>query len=298
MGVKHCRRKREFKQGDGAAGSCNGSARQTLFFTATWPRKVKAAASEFTNAQAAQLRIGQGIGKDKLTANKNVRQIVQVVEYWDKLTRLVNVLTSELKQGDTCLVFCGTKGRVEYVVAELNASSVIDWCEGIHSGKEQWIRDTSLEHFRQYTANGDQRAVLVATDVAARGLDIPGVALVVVYDLNGWNGELNIDSYVHRIGRTGRAGKMGRAFTFVESKDRGLPDLVKLLEDAGQRIPKPLQDLEANERAPLKGAEKKDKPRNRCHSEHPSGKDQPKIRRGKGPLKSKRGPKHSAGVEE
>merc|ERR1712048_257820 len=190
-------------------------------------------------------------GKDKLTANKNVRQIVQVVEHWEKMTRLINVLTSELNHGDTCLVFCGTKGRTEYVVDGLNKSSVVDWCEGIHSGKEQWVRDRTLEWFRHYTAEADQRAVLVATDVAARGLDIPGVALVVVYDLNGWNGELNIDSYVHRIGRTGRAGNMGRAFTFVESKDKGIPDLVKLLQDAGQRIPEALQTQEVDERAPL-----------------------------------------------
>merc|ERR1711920_765241 len=98
---------------------------------------------------------------------------------------------------------------------------------------------------------------LVATDVAARGIDVPGVALVVVYDLNGYRGNLNIDSYVHRIGRTGRAGKMGRAFTFVESKDRGLPDLVKLLKDAGQRIPEPLQTSGINERAPLGSKETK-----------------------------------------
>eukprot|EP00928_Gymnodinium_smaydae_P046483 TRINITY_DN30973_c0_g1_i1.p1 TRINITY_DN30973_c0_g1~~TRINITY_DN30973_c0_g1_i1.p1 ORF type:complete len:659 (-),score=125.32 TRINITY_DN30973_c0_g1_i1:18-1994(-) len=239
------------EQGGCAEGPGAGTARQTLFFTATWPRKVRAAVKEVASTEAAQLRIGQGVGSDKLTANKNVRQIVQMVEYWEKSARLTNVLTSELKAGETCLVFCGTKGRTEYVVSELNKASVVDWCEGIHSGKEQWVRDKSLEKFRQHTANGNCRAVLVATDVAARGLDIPGVPLVVVYDLNGWNGELNIDSYVHRIGRTGRAGNVGRAFTFVESKDRGLPDLVKLLKDADQRIPVPLQDMEVNQRLPL-----------------------------------------------
>jgi len=251
--VRCCKQPGQPEQGGAASGPRAGSARQTLFFTATWPVKVKAAAREFTTSQAAQLRIGQGVGHDKLTANKNVRQIVQMVEYWDKMPRLVNVLTSELQQGDTCLVFCGTKGRTEYVADELYKSSVVDWCGGIHSGQEQSVRDATLEHFRRHTANGDRRAVLVATDVAARGIDIPGVALVVVYDLNGWHGELNIDSYVHRIGRTGRAGKMGRAYTFVESKDKGLPDLVKLLRDAGQRIPITLQDMEVDERNPLEG---------------------------------------------
>merc|ERR1712039_1165064 len=145
------------------------------------------------------------------------------------------------------------------VVDELKKNKVVDWCHGIHSGKEQYVRDASLQDFRKHTANCDRRAVLVATDVAARGLDIPGVALVIVYDLNGWNGELNIDSYVHRIGRTGRAGKMGRAFTFVESKDKGIPDLVKLLQDAGQRIPEALQTKEVDERAPLATSEAKKK---------------------------------------
>jgi len=249
--LQQCLNSGEPEQGGGADGPRAGTARQTLFFTATWPRKVRTVARELVSSEAAQLRIGQGVGKDKLTANKNVRQIVQVVEYWNKLERLINVLTSELNNGDTGLVFCGTKGRTEYIVDMINKSWVVDWCEGIHSGKEQWVRDASLERFRRHTASGDKRAVLVATDVAARGLDIPGVALVVVYDLNGWHGELSIDSYVHRIGRTGRDGTIGRAFTFVESRDRGLPDLVKLLKDAGQRIPKPLQEVEAEERAPM-----------------------------------------------
>merc|ERR1711957_645308 len=61
----------------------------------------------------------------------------------------------------------------------------------------------------------------------------------------------------HRIGRTGRAGKLGRAYTFVETIDRGIPDLVRLLSDAGQRIPIPLRDVEIDERIPLKKREKK-----------------------------------------
>eukprot|EP00927_Polykrikos_kofoidii_P077572 TRINITY_DN74501_c0_g1_i1.p1 TRINITY_DN74501_c0_g1~~TRINITY_DN74501_c0_g1_i1.p1 ORF type:complete len:681 (-),score=120.44 TRINITY_DN74501_c0_g1_i1:62-2104(-) len=246
-------------QGGGAKGPCAWSARQTLLFTATWPRKVQLAAKEFTSSDAVQLRIGQGVGVDKLTANENVRQIVQVVEYWDKSTRLLNTLTSELKDGETCIVFCGTRGRAEHVVRELRRCPAIDWCEAIHSGKEQHARDASLVKFRQHTANGDQRAVLVSTDVAARGIDIPGVALVVVYDLNGWHGELSIDSYVHRIGRTGRAGTIGRAYTFVESRDRGIPQLCKLLEDAGQRVPQPVRDLEVAERLPIDATKGKGK---------------------------------------
>merc|ERR1712050_184735 len=95
--TRRCKKLGTPEQAFGAEGPQAGNARQTLFFTATWPRKVHVAATEVTNPLAAQLRIGQGVGRDKLTANKNVRQVVQVVEAKDKLSRLLNVLTSELK---------------------------------------------------------------------------------------------------------------------------------------------------------------------------------------------------------
>merc|ERR1712203_1064319 len=89
-------------------------------------------------------------------------------------------------------------------------------------------------------------AVLVATDVASRGLDIPGVALVVVYDFgralnSGQNG--GVESYVHRIGRTGRAGKTGRAFTFYTSEDLGATELIEILRGANQEVPTALEEL-------------------------------------------------------
>merc|ERR1719336_2205168 len=128
------------------------------------------------------------------------------------------------------------------------------WSQVIHSGKEQWQRDETLSNFRALTAGkltGFNRGVLIATDVAARGLDIPGVAMVVVYDfgraLNGGGTNSGVESFVHRIGRTGRAGKIGRAFTFFTEKDMGGVELVQLLRDAGQDVPRALEDLAASE---------------------------------------------------
>jgi len=88
--------------------------------------------------------------------------------------------------------------------------------------------------------------VLVATDVAARGLDIPGVALVIVYDFgralsSGQNG--GVESYVHRIGRTGRAGLRGRAVTFFTSEDQGSKELSELLRGANQTVPESLEAM-------------------------------------------------------
>ncbi|CAE8602259.1 unnamed protein product, partial [Polarella glacialis] len=131
-------------------------------------------------------------------------------------------------------------------------------CKTIHSGKDQWTRDEALAQFRELTAGKGQgkfsSGVLVATDVAARGLDIPGVALIVIYDFgralhSGQNG--GVESYVHRIGRTGRAGKRGRAITFFTSEDQGSRELTELLRGAEQEVPAELEALierEKNER--------------------------------------------------
>jgi len=89
-----------------------------------------------------------------------------------------------------------------------------------------------------------QRAILVATDVASRGLDIPGISLVVVYDFGNEKGG-GAEPWVHRIGRTGRAGKTGRALTFYTADDKGAHDLVALAEEANQKVPQELKDMAA-----------------------------------------------------
>jgi len=136
---------------------------------------------------------------------------VEVLQEWEKAARLKELLQHELKEGETCIVFAGMKRICDELTQEVQRANLGLWCKTIHSGKEQWDRDEALAKFRELTkgTNG-QRGVLIATDVAARGLDIPGVAMVVIYDFgralqSGANG--GVESYVHRIGRTGRAGR-------------------------------------------------------------------------------------------
>lgn len=224
--------------------------RQTLFFTATWPKAVESVARSLIRQDAVQIRIGQGAGGDKLTASKNVTQVVSVLDYGAKLAKLQEVLKNELKDGETAIVFASTKGGCDYLERAVQKSQSDVWCGATHSGKEQWERDETLAKFRALTAGeGKKRGVLVATDVAARGLDIPGVSMVIVYDFSDGRGNNGIESYVHRIGRTGRADKHGRAYTFFSPGEAGARDLVELLRGADQEVPKPLEDLAMHRKA-------------------------------------------------
>eukprot|EP00930_Biecheleria_cincta_P022775 TRINITY_DN16573_c0_g1_i2.p1 TRINITY_DN16573_c0_g1~~TRINITY_DN16573_c0_g1_i2.p1 ORF type:complete len:558 (+),score=117.80 TRINITY_DN16573_c0_g1_i2:437-2110(+) len=239
--IDMCLKTGEPAQGGGASGPEAGTMRQTLFFTATWPKEVQRTAASHTSAKAVQIRIGQGAGGDKLTANTKVKQTITVCNESEKLQLLQKCLADELKSGETVVVFAGMKSTCDHLESELKRSKIGCWCKAIHSGKEQWERDGALQEFRDLTAgkNGS-KGIMIATDVAARGLDIPGVAMVVVYDFGGKNG---VESYVHRIGRTGRAGKTGRAFTFFDRADAGAYPLVELLKRANMDVPKELEDL-------------------------------------------------------
>ena len=176
------------------------SARQTVMFTATWPKAVQKIADSFTTKP---IHIQIGSGGDKLTANKSITQTVEVLEEEEKFDRCVAILKKELGKDDTCIMFAGTKRRCDFLDRRLKQSGFSS-AGAIHGDKDQYEREMVLDNFRRGRGN-----ILVATDVAARGLDIPGVAAVLVYDF-----PLQVEDYVHRIGRTGRAGKEGKAFAF------------------------------------------------------------------------------------
>lgn len=255
------------EEGGGATGLLAGSMRQTLFFTATWPKAVQKIAKDFTSKSAVQIRIGQGSEGDKLTANADIKQVVYVLEEGDKLEKLKELLKTELGPGETGIVFAAQKSTCDDLTWALQRAGLNMWCKTIHSGRQQWDRDQALAEFRKLTADGaavkaakPDRGILVATDVASRGLDIPGVALVIVYDFgralkSGQNG--GVESYVHRIGRTGRAGKTGKAFTFFTAEDQGSLELVELLKSAKQVVPSELKALVRNEAGERSIREKK-----------------------------------------
>jgi len=161
-----------------------------------------------------------------------VTQVVSVVEECGEMARLKKILAAELGPAETAMVFAAKKSSCNLIEEELQNSRCCDWCGVLHSGKNQKERNSVLRRFRD-AAGGESegRGVLVATDVASRGLDIPGVALVVVYDYGGC-----VEKYIHRIGRTGRSGRSGRAFTLFTSADEGASELVQLLRSAGQEV--------------------------------------------------------------
>merc|ERR1719204_1783398 len=170
--------------------------RQTLFFTATWPREVRKLASEILY-QPFKVMIGN---RDELKANQDVIQQVRQVSY-DKDRAMMDLLNEAgLTRRDSygkALVFANTKRMCEQLSTSMYRNGVS--CASIHGDKDQRSRDEALNGLKT-----GRIKVLVATDVAARGLDIKGVGLVINYDAAN-----NTEDYVHRIGRTGPRRREG-----------------------------------------------------------------------------------------
>ncbi|CCE29533.1 RNA-dependent ATPase [Claviceps purpurea] len=206
--------------------------RQTLMFTATWPQSVQALAATFM-VSPVKVTIGSGgretDGSIELQANIRISQTVEVIEGRDKEFRLLQLIKQH-QQGkqkdDRILVFCLYKKEATRVEQFLGRKGIR--VGGIHGDLKQEQRTRSLEAFKT-----GQTPVLVATDVAARGLDIPEVKLVINVTF-----PLTIEDYVHRIGRTGRAGKTGAAHTFFTVQDKPHSgSLINILKGANQPVP-------------------------------------------------------------
>lgn len=183
--------------------------RQTLMFTATWPESVRELASTFMT-NPIKIAIGDNPTGD-LRANSRIVQKVEVVEPRDKEYRLMQLLKqyqSGSQKDDRILVFCLYKKEATRVEGFLRQKGFR--VAGIHGDLSQEQRTRSLEAFKS-----GNTPVLVATDVAARGLDIPAVKLVINCTF-----PLTVEDYVHRIGRTGRAGKDGLAITLFTEHDK------------------------------------------------------------------------------
>ena len=150
------------------------------------------------------------IAREKTAAGKvpRVRQVAYIVARAHKPASLERVLETE--NPDSALVFCRTRLEVDTLVEMLNAHG--HRAEALHGGMEQRQRDRVMGRFRDGKAD-----LLVATDVAARGLDIERLSHVINYDVPA-----SADTYVHRIGRTGRAGRGGTAITLAEPREHRL----------------------------------------------------------------------------
>ncbi|KAK8091998.1 ATP-dependent RNA helicase DBP3 [Apiospora hydei] len=208
-------------------GQCpSKEMRQTLMFTATWPQSVQALASTFMKSPV-KIQIGGNTAGD-LQANTRIEQRVEVVDPRGKEQRVLQILKQQPKN-ERVIVFCLYKKeatRVEQFLQQRGIKVV-----GIHGDLRQEQRTRSLDAFKK----GDMN-VMVATDVAARGLDIPEVKLVLNVTF-----PLTIEDYVHRIGRTGRAGKTGLAITMFTEHDKAHSgELVNILRQANQPVPEEL----------------------------------------------------------
>ncbi|KAL6011495.1 hypothetical protein ACLOJK_001943 [Asimina triloba] len=202
------------------------SRRQTLMYTATWPKEVRKIAADLL-VNPIQVNIG---GIDELVANKAITQIVEVLSPMEKQRRLEHILRSQ-EPGSKVIVFCSTKRMCDQLSRSITRQF---GASAIHGDKSQGERDWVLNQFRS-----GKSPVLVATDVAARGLDIKDIRVVINYDF-----PTGIEDYVHRIGRTGRAGATGLAYTFFCEQDAKFArDLIKVLEGAGQRVPPEVREM-------------------------------------------------------
>ncbi|XP_047221592.1 probable ATP-dependent RNA helicase DDX17 [Girardinichthys multiradiatus] len=206
--------------------------RQTLMWSATWPKEVRQLAEDFLREY-----IQINIGALELSANHNILQIVDVcmeTEKDNKLLQLMEEIMAE-KENKT-IIFVETKKRCDDLTRRMRRDGWPAMC--IHGDKSQPERDWVLTEFRSGKA-----PILIATDVASRGLDVEDVKFVINYDYPS-----SSEDYVHRIGRTARSTNKGTAYTFFTPGNlRQARDLVRVLEEARQAInPKLLQLVDSS----------------------------------------------------
>lgn len=202
--------------------------RQTIFFSATMPPEIMKFASKYqVNPEIIK------VVHKELTVPKVEQAYFELKEHMktEILSRLIDMYNPKLT-----IVFCNTKKKVDELTEELQARGY--FADGLHGDLKQSQRDTVMGKFRKGTID-----ILVATDVAARGIDVDDIDLVINYDM-----PQDEEYYVHRIGRTARAGREGRAFSFVAGRDiYKLRDIQRYTNTKiGRKDLPTLRDIEAN----------------------------------------------------
>jgi ATP-dependent RNA helicase DDX5/DBP2 len=257
---------------------------QALFYTATWPTHVQRAAQTFLRPDRVSVFVGGGEG-EKLMAHEGITQDVRVINGEDEKPPLLRKTLESLQQGAEhrhatpkpmsisirkTVVFCARKQSCDEIAEEYYALGYR--CASLHSGKEQKERSAIMNAFGTKVGNDKKTPqqqqkdkkrhkagvmdgydygaagidLLFATDVAARGLDIADIVVVINYDFPQQQGAGGVEEYVHRIGRAGRrAGVEALAVTFfTEGKDGdSAGELLKILKSAKQQVPPQLEKL-------------------------------------------------------
>uniref|UniRef100_A0A914LHU4 RNA helicase n=2 Tax=Meloidogyne TaxID=189290 RepID=A0A914LHU4_MELIC len=205
--------------------------RQTLMFSATWPKEVRELANDFHKDP-----VHLTVGSLELAANHNIEQYVEVVDEREKEEHFMELLGKIIKEDEyKTLIFVATKRKADDLTRNLRRDGVKALC--IHGDKSQTEREWVLSEFKS-----NRMPILIATDVAARGLDVDDIKYVINYDYPN-----NSKDYIHRIGRTGRRNKTGVSYTFFtpEESDKA-KDLIEVLEEAKQTVPDSLRSLAEN----------------------------------------------------
>lgn len=217
--------------------------RQTILFSATMPRIMDALAKKTLN-NPVEITVG-----GRSVVAPEIAQVVEVREESTKFVRLLELL-GELYDKDEdarTLVFVERQEKADDLLKELLRKGYP--CMSIHGGKDQIDRDSTIEDFKHGIV-----PILIATSVAARGLDVKQLKLVVNYDAPN-----HLEDYVHRAGRTGRAGNKGTAVTFVTGdQENCAPGIAKALEQSGQPVPPQLDEMRKAFRDKVKSGKAKD----------------------------------------
>ena len=218
--------------------------RQTVLFSATFPKTVETLARKSLKFPIEVLIGGRSVASDTIT------QHGEVIEEEDKFLRLLQILGEHVTDEEKVIVFVDTQVRADNLFEQLMRCGYSSL--SLHGGKEQEDRDSTIADFKDSAGPN----ILVATSVAGRGLDVPSCRCVVNYSAPN-----HLEDYVHRVGRTGRAGTKGEAYTFVNSVDEAkfAPSVVRAMIEAGQskNISQELRDLAESFKEKVKKGEAK-----------------------------------------
>ncbi|XP_078286469.1 putative ATP-dependent RNA helicase DDX17 isoform X1 [Rhinoraja longicauda] len=219
--------------------------RQTLMWSATWPKEVRQLAEDFLRDY-----VQINVGALELSANHNILQIVDVCQETEKDLKLLHLMEEIMAEKENkTIIFVETKRRCDDLTRRMRRDGWPAMC--IHGDKSQPERDWVLNEFRSGKA-----PILIATDVASRGLDVEDIKFVINYDYPN-----SSEDYVHRIGRTARSTNKGTAYTFFTPGNvKQARELIKVLEEANQAINPKLLQLVDNGRGGGRGGRSRYRP--------------------------------------
>lgn len=217
--------------------------RQTILFSATMPRIIDSLTKKVLR-EPVEITVG-----GRSVVAPEIAQSVEVIDETKKFVRLLEILGELYADDDDvrALIFVERQEKADDLLRELLRRGY--GCMSIHGGKDQEDRNSTISDFKKGVC-----PIMIATSVAARGLDVKQLKLVINYDAPN-----HLEDYVHRAGRTGRAGNTGTAVTFItEEQENCAPGIAKALEQSGQPVPERLDEMRKAWREKVKAGKAKD----------------------------------------